>query len=68
MSELQSDLQCQKVVMHELGHALGLGHNRTIDHAASERLGNTMQQGALPYGTIVGLDDKAVKNGNKKIK
>lgn len=59
MSELLSDLQRQKVVMHELGHALGLAHNRTIDHAASERLGNTMQQGALPYGTIVGLDDKA---------
>lgn len=59
MDSLQSDLQRQKVVMHELGHALGLAHNRTINDVASERLGNIMQQGELPYGTFIGLDDKA---------
>lgn len=60
MNELQSDLQRQKVVMHELGHALGLAHNQTVDHAVSERLGNIMQQGGeLPYDTFISLDDKA---------
>ena len=59
MGDLQSDLQRQKVVMHELGHALGMAHNRTADHIVSERLGNIMQQGELPYGTIISLDDKA---------
>lgn len=59
MGELLSDLQRQKVVMHELGHALGLEHNRAINNATSQRLGNTMQQGELPYGTVISLDDKA---------
>lgn len=59
MNDLESNLQRQKVVMHELGHALGLGHNRTAEHAVSERLGNIMQQGELPYGTFIGLDDRA---------
>ena len=30
MEELQSDLQRQKVVMHELGHALGLDENSCV--------------------------------------
>lgn len=57
MSALQSNLQRQKVVMHELGHALGLGHNRTA--GSSNKLGNIMQQGELPYSTFISLDDRA---------
>lgn len=34
-----------------------MGHNRAKD--AEEKLGNIMQQGALPYSTFIGLDDKA---------
>ena len=60
MDELISDLQRQKVVMHELGHALGLAHNQTSDDDVYKRLGNIMQQGELPYGTVISLDDKAV--------
>ena len=59
MELFDSDLQRQKTVMHELGHALGMSHNRTVAHPVSERLGNVMQQGALPYGTTISLDDKA---------
>ena len=57
MEELQSDLQRQKVVMHELGHALGLDENREI--TSEDRLGNVMQQGQLPYSTYISLDDRA---------
>ncbi|MBR5545236.1 MAG: RICIN domain-containing protein [Clostridia bacterium] len=57
MSSLESDLQRQKTVMHELGHALGLDENR--ESTSSDRLGNVMQQGSLPYSTFISLDDKA---------
>lgn len=57
MDLLKSDLQRQKTVMHELGHALGLNENR--ESQSDDKLGNIMQQGGLPYGTFISLDDKA---------
>ena len=57
MDLLESDLQRQKTVMHELGHALGLDDNR--ESTSNDKLGNIMQQGALPYSTFISLDDKA---------
>ena len=56
MTLLENDWLRQKTVMHELGHALGLDENR--DSTSSDKLGNIMQQGALPYGTFISLDDK----------
>lgn len=51
MDKLESDLQRQKVIMHELGHALGLA-----DHFSC--WGNIMSQGPCAYGTSLSLDDK----------
>ncbi len=43
--------------MHELGHALGLDENRLS--TSNNKLGNVMQQGTLPYGIFISLDDRA---------
>lgn len=51
MDELESDLQRQKVVTHELGHALGI-------YEFIPDFGNIMCQGPFAYGTSLGLDDK----------
>lgn len=51
MDDLESDLQRQKVVMHELGHALGLDEHWPY-------WGNIMSQGPYAYGTSLSLDDK----------
>lgn len=48
----ESNLQRQKTVTHELGHALGL-------YESHEKLANLMTQGAFAYGTSLSLDDKA---------
>lgn len=52
MTGFDSNLQRQKVVTHELGHALGL-------YEFHPDLGNIMCQGSFAYGTSIGLDDKA---------
>ncbi len=57
MDDLAYDEQRQKVVMHELGHGLGLAHNK--EESLLNGLGNIMQQGELPYSTYAGLDDIA---------
>lgn len=51
MDKLESDLQRQKVIMHELGHALGLAEHFPW-------WGNIMSQGPCAYGTSLSLDDK----------
>lgn len=51
MDKLESDLQRQKVIMHELGHALGLAEHLPW-------WGNIMSQGPCAYGTSLSLDDK----------
>lgn len=52
MENFESNLQRQKVVTHELGHALGL-------YEFHPNMGNIMCQGPFAYGTSLGLDDKA---------
>lgn len=52
MENFESNLQRQKVVTHELGHALGL-------YEFLPDFGNIMCQGSFAYGTSIGLDDKA---------
>lgn len=52
MTGFDSNLQRQKVVTHELGHALGL-------YEFLPYFGNIMCQGSFAYGTSIGLDDKA---------
>lgn len=39
----------QKVVVHEVGHALGLSHVCTVDHCPEGSPASIMRQGALPY-------------------
>lgn len=51
MVNFESDLQRQKVVTHELGHALGL-------YESHPDLANIMTQGSFAYGTSLSLDDK----------
>lgn len=50
MDSVGSDHIRQKVVMHELGHALGLAHNNNV-------MGDIMHQGPLAYGTSLSFDD-----------
>lgn len=57
MDALDGDVIRQKVVMHELGHVLGLDHS-------SQSGGNIMNQGGFAYWTSLALDDKASYNYN----
>lgn len=57
MEALNSDLERQFVIMHELGHALGLGHSPP--NKTDPELGNTMNPFVKAYGYTLSLDDKA---------